>query len=110
MIYFIKRSSAGLQPPARFSDRHILSACGGPSSCIQFCEANGRFAGMLNAPELGAISDLAFARKYPDWLYGAEGGKLFVGRAKSREWRWALQESRPRLRCKQWTGADYEPT
>jgi gluconolactonase len=44
---------------------------------IQFCEANGRVAGILNPPEPGAISDLAFAGKNLDWLYVAEGGKLF---------------------------------
>jgi gluconolactonase len=44
---------------------------------IQFCEANGRVAGILNPPEHGAISDLAFAGKNLDWLYVAEGGKLF---------------------------------
>ena len=44
---------------------------------IQFCEANGRVAGILNPPEHGAVSDLAFAGKNLDWLYVAEGGKLF---------------------------------
>ena len=44
---------------------------------IQFCEANGRVAGMLNPPEHGTISDLAFGGKNLDWLYVAEGGKLF---------------------------------
>jgi enterochelin esterase-like enzyme/sugar lactone lactonase YvrE len=44
---------------------------------IQFCEANGRVAGILNPPEHGAISDLAFAGKNLDWLYVAESGKLF---------------------------------
>ena len=44
---------------------------------IQFCEANGRVAGILNPPEHGAISGLAFAGKNLDWLYVAEGGKLF---------------------------------
>jgi gluconolactonase len=44
---------------------------------IQFCEANGRVAGILNPPEHGAVSNLAFAGKNLDWLYVAEGGKLF---------------------------------
>jgi gluconolactonase len=44
---------------------------------IQFCEANGRVAGILNPPAHGAISELAFAGKNLDWLYVAEGGKLF---------------------------------
>jgi gluconolactonase len=44
---------------------------------IQFSEANGRVAGILNPPEPGAISALTFAGKNLDWLYIAEGGKLF---------------------------------
>jgi gluconolactonase len=44
---------------------------------IQFCEANGRVAGILNPPEHGAISSLTFAGKNLDWLYATEGGKLF---------------------------------
>ncbi len=44
---------------------------------IQFCEANGRVAGILNPPEPGTISDIAFAGQNLDWLYVSEGGKLF---------------------------------
>jgi gluconolactonase len=44
---------------------------------IQFCEANGRVAGILNPPERGPISSLTFAGKNLDWLYVSEGGKLF---------------------------------
>jgi gluconolactonase len=44
---------------------------------IQFCEANGRVAGILNPPEHGAVSDLTFAGKNLDWLYIGEGRKLF---------------------------------
>jgi sugar lactone lactonase YvrE len=44
---------------------------------IQFCEANGRVAGILNPPEHGVISDLVFAGKNLDWLYVAEDSKLF---------------------------------
>lgn len=44
---------------------------------IQFCEPNGRVAGILNPPEPGAISALTFAGKNLDWLYIAEGRKLF---------------------------------
>ena len=44
---------------------------------VQMCEANGRTAAILNPPEHGAISALAFAGKDHDWLYVAEGGKLF---------------------------------
>jgi gluconolactonase len=46
-------------------------------SGIQYCEANGRVAGILNPPEPGAITDLVFAGKKLDWLYIAENGKLF---------------------------------
>ena len=44
---------------------------------IQFCEANGRVAGILNPPEHGTVGGLAFAGKKLDWLYVSEGGKLF---------------------------------
>jgi enterochelin esterase-like enzyme/sugar lactone lactonase YvrE len=44
---------------------------------IQFCEANGRVAGILNPPKHGNVGDLAFAGKNLDWLYVTEGGKLF---------------------------------
>ena len=44
---------------------------------VQVCEANGRVAMILNPPEHGAISSLAFGGKDQDWLYVTEGGKLF---------------------------------
>ncbi|HEX4782871.1 MAG TPA: alpha/beta hydrolase-fold protein [Candidatus Sulfotelmatobacter sp.] len=44
---------------------------------IQFCEANGRVAGILNPPEHGDVTGLTFAGENLDWLYVAEGGKLF---------------------------------
>jgi gluconolactonase len=44
---------------------------------VQFCEANGRVAGILNPPEHGPVTDLVFAGKDLDWLYVAENGKLF---------------------------------
>ncbi|MEO7653170.1 MAG: alpha/beta hydrolase-fold protein [Bryobacteraceae bacterium] len=44
---------------------------------IQVCEANGRVAQVLNSPERGRLSGLAFAGKDLNWLYVAEGGKLF---------------------------------
>jgi hypothetical protein len=44
---------------------------------LQVCEANGRVAMILNPPEPGAITSFAFAGKDLDWLYAAEGGKLF---------------------------------
>jgi len=46
-------------------------------SGIQMCEANGRVAAVLNPPERGAISGLAFGGKDLNWLYASEGGKLF---------------------------------
>jgi gluconolactonase len=33
---------------------------------VQFCEVNGRVAGILNSPEHGAITDLVFAGKNLD--------------------------------------------
>jgi gluconolactonase len=44
---------------------------------VQVCEANGRVAQILNPPEHGMISSLVFAGKDLDWLYVAEGSKLF---------------------------------
>jgi len=44
---------------------------------VQVCEANGRVAQILNPPEPGALTALAFAGPELNWLYVAEGGKLF---------------------------------
>jgi len=44
---------------------------------VQVCEANGRVAQILNPPEYGSVSSLAFAGKDLNWLYVAEGGRLF---------------------------------
>jgi sugar lactone lactonase YvrE/predicted esterase len=44
---------------------------------IQVCEANGRVAMVLNAPEHGSVHAIAFGGKGLNWLYAAEGGKLF---------------------------------
>ena len=44
---------------------------------IQICEANGRVATILNPPEHGSISTIAFAGKDFDWLYVTENGRLF---------------------------------
>jgi len=44
---------------------------------IQVCEANGRVAMILNPPEHGSLTSLAFAGKDLNWLYATEAGKLF---------------------------------
>jgi gluconolactonase len=44
---------------------------------IQVCEANGRVAQILNPPEPGTITSLAFGGKDLNYLYVTEGGKLF---------------------------------
>jgi gluconolactonase len=44
---------------------------------IQYCEQNGRCAGIISKPERGAISNIAFAGKDLNWLYVAEGNKLY---------------------------------
>jgi sugar lactone lactonase YvrE len=44
---------------------------------VQMCEANGRMAAVLNPPEHGGVSSVVFAGKKMDWMYVAEGGKLF---------------------------------
>ena len=49
---------------------------------VQICEANGRVATILNAPEIGAVTALTFAGNDATWLYIAENGKLFRRRVK----------------------------
>ena len=44
---------------------------------IQVCEANGRVAQILNPPEHGVLTSVAFGGKELNWLYVTEGGKLF---------------------------------
>jgi sugar lactone lactonase YvrE len=44
---------------------------------IQVCEANGRVAAILNAPNYGAVTSIAFAGPEMNWLYAAEGGRLY---------------------------------
>ncbi|HWW98882.1 MAG TPA: SMP-30/gluconolactonase/LRE family protein, partial [Edaphobacter sp.] len=44
---------------------------------VQMCEANGRMAAVFNPPEHGGVSSVVFAGKKMDWMYVAEGGKLF---------------------------------
>jgi sugar lactone lactonase YvrE len=44
---------------------------------IQMCEPNGRCAAILNKPEPGTITSLAFGGKDWSWLYVTENGKLF---------------------------------
>ena len=51
---------------------------------IQYCEQNGRCAGIVSKPERGTLSNIAFAGKDLDWLYVAEGTKLFRRAVKQR--------------------------
>jgi gluconolactonase len=51
---------------------------------VQTCEANGRVATILNAPEIGAVRALTFAGVDRTWLYVAENGKLFRREVKVR--------------------------
>jgi sugar lactone lactonase YvrE len=44
---------------------------------IQMCEANGRTAAIFNAPEIGPVTALALGTQDPNYLYVAQGGKLF---------------------------------
>jgi gluconolactonase len=44
---------------------------------IQVCEANGRLAAILNPPQQGPITSLAFAGKDMNWLYVTQGGNVF---------------------------------
>jgi gluconolactonase len=49
---------------------------------IQVCEANGRVAQILNAPNYAGVSSIAFAGPGMDWLYAAEGPRLYRRRVK----------------------------
>ncbi len=49
---------------------------------VQICEANGRVATILNAPEIGAVTALTFSTADTTWLYVAENGRLFRRRVK----------------------------
>ena len=49
---------------------------------IQVCEANGRVAAILNPPEPGSVSAIAFGGKDMNWIYVTEGAKLFRRPAK----------------------------
>jgi sugar lactone lactonase YvrE len=52
---------------------------------IQFCEQNGRCAGILSKPELsGAVSDVAFGGPERNWLFVAQNGKIFRREVKSK--------------------------
>jgi gluconolactonase len=44
---------------------------------VQMCEANGRMAALFNPPVHGGVSSVVFAGKAMDWMYVAEGGRLF---------------------------------
>ncbi|MDQ2899116.1 MAG: alpha/beta hydrolase-fold protein [Acidobacteriota bacterium] len=65
---------SGVQGAAEDSIGQVYFAT--PSG-VQVCEANGRVAQILNSPEHGKLSNLAFAGKDLNWLYVAEAGKLF---------------------------------
>ena len=51
---------------------YIASAVG-----IQVFEQNGRCTRILSKPAFGNLSSLAFAGTDPQWLFAAEGGKLY---------------------------------
>jgi gluconolactonase len=44
---------------------------------IQVCEASGRVIEILNAPEPGAVTGIAFAGADPTWIYAVEGTRLY---------------------------------
>jgi len=44
---------------------------------IQFCEQNGRCAGILAKPEPGTITGIGFLGADRNWLYASTGTKLF---------------------------------
>ena len=51
---------------------------------IQYCEQNGRCAGIVNKPEMGTLTGFSFAGRDLDWIYAAEGTKLFRRAVKMR--------------------------
>jgi enterochelin esterase-like enzyme/sugar lactone lactonase YvrE len=51
---------------------------------IQFCEQNGRCAGILSKPERGNLGNFVFGGKDLNWLYVAEGDKLYRRETKSK--------------------------
>ncbi len=51
---------------------------------IQYCEQNGRCAGIVGKPARGALTGLTFAGKDLDWLYATEGTKLYRRASKMR--------------------------
>ncbi|MDE3199272.1 MAG: SMP-30/gluconolactonase/LRE family protein [Acidobacteriota bacterium] len=52
---------------------------------VQFCEQNGRCAGILAKPELhGSVSGIAFGGPNLDWLYAVEGDRLYRRQVKSK--------------------------
>jgi sugar lactone lactonase YvrE len=52
---------------------------------IQMCEQNGRCAAILSKPEPGGtLGGIAFGGKDMNWLYVAEGGKLYRRETKSK--------------------------
>jgi gluconolactonase len=44
---------------------------------VQICEANGRMAEVLNAPAFGGVTAVVFAGEKLDWMYVAQGWRLF---------------------------------
>ena len=44
---------------------------------IQVCEASGRMIEILNAPEPGIVTGVAFAGANPAWIYATEGNSLY---------------------------------
>jgi gluconolactonase len=44
---------------------------------IQYCEQNGRCAGIVSKPERGPLWNIAFGGKDLNWMYVAENNKLF---------------------------------
>ena len=51
---------------------------------IQLCEQNGRCAAIIGKPERGNLGGIAFGGKDMNWLYAAEGGKLYRRETKSK--------------------------
>ncbi len=44
---------------------------------VQVCEANGRVAMILNSPEHGAVTSVAFGGPEMNWLYATVNGKVY---------------------------------
>ncbi len=78
-FYRLEMPESGWMSAVHSVTRRLQSArsTSPPPTGIQVCEANGRVAAILNAPNYGAVTSIAFAGPESNWLYAAEAGRLY---------------------------------